>query len=233
MTRKGLVLMLFLCSAPSYGAERGYSVTDFDRIDVSGPYVVIVEAGKSPSARASGSNEGIDRLAIETRGRTLRIRPSANSWGGWPGTQITAPTIRITVPAVRDVFLNGSGSITLNQLRAQTARIGVSGSGRVSIGKVDTDKLFAQLRGTGTLEMAGKAAIGQLMTEGAGTINALGLSVDALEISANSSGNLTVAARRTAKIVSTSAGDVRVDGESACTVTAVGSGQVFCGANRR
>jgi Putative auto-transporter adhesin, head GIN domain len=233
MTRLGPVLALLVISAPAFGAERGYSVTDFDRIDVSGPYVVIVEAGKSPSARATGSNDAIDRLAIETRGRTLRIRPSANSWGGWPGAQIAAPTIRITVPAVREAYLNGSGSITINQLKAQTARIGLSGSGQMSIGKVDTDKLFAQLRGSGTLSLGGKAALVQLNADGSGAINASQLEADVLELKSNSAGLTQARARQTAKIVATSAGDVRVDGDAACTVTSIGSGQVFCGANRR
>ena len=67
-----------LAAAPVSAAERGYTISDFDRIDVSGPFVVQVETGKGPSARATGESAALDRLSVELRGRTLRIGAGVN-----------------------------------------------------------------------------------------------------------------------------------------------------------
>ncbi len=229
MPRWGLTLTLLTIASPAFGAERGYSVSNFDRVDVSGPYIVIVEADKSPSARASGSAEAIDRLTVETQGKTLRIRPSASSWGGWPGERLAAPTVRITVPYVREAYLKGSGVLSITRLRAQTARIGLSGSGRIKVDQIETDKLMAQMQGSGMITLSGKAAVAQMTADGSGSVEASALIVGALDLAANSSGDVHAAARQTARVISTGAGDVQVAGDPACTVTSVGSGQVNCG----
>ncbi len=229
MARWGLASLSLLIVSPACAGERGYSVTDFDRVDVLGAYVVIIETGKSPSARAYGVNEGIDRLSLETSGRTLRIRPSANGWGGWSGSKAAAPTIRISVPGLREAYLKGSGSLTISKMRSQMVKVGLSGGGQLAVRQIETDRLFATILGNGTMSLAGKAATGQMNADGAGSYDAVALRVDALELSTSSAGNVRVAAGRSAKVVSTGTGEVIVSGTPACTVNAAGAGQIHCG----
>jgi Putative auto-transporter adhesin, head GIN domain len=199
-----LAAILLSLSAPTWAAERGYAVTDFERIDVTGPYTVIVETGRGPSARATGSVEALERLSVEMQGRILRIKPSQNAWGGWPGTQAKTPTIKVTVPLLREAALSGSGSLTIS-------------------------KLFATVLGSGIVTLAGKAATGLLSSEGTGNIVATSLTVQALEVKSSSAGTVQVTGGRTAKISSTGAGEVSVAGDPACSVQSSGAGQVTCG----
>ena len=227
--RFGAWLFLAGAVAPAAAAERGYTITDFDRIDVVGPYQVLVETGKGPSARATGDMRGIDALKVEVRGRTLRIVAGSNSWGGWPGEKPAAPVVRITVPMIREASIRGAGAITISRIRAQTAKLGVSGSGSMTVASLETDKLSAALLGSGRMTLTGKAAIGQISTEGSGSFASPTLRVDALTVSANSSGTTSIAAGKTATVQSAGSGDVTISGKPACTVAKVGAGEVSCG----
>jgi hypothetical protein len=80
-----LVALAALAAAPAAAAERTYSVTDFDRIQVEGPFEVVLATGLSSKVRASGSTEALDRLSIGVEGGTLRIRVNRSAWGGAPG----------------------------------------------------------------------------------------------------------------------------------------------------
>jgi hypothetical protein len=227
--RRALALFLLVASTPAFAAERGYTITDFDRVDVIGAYQVILETGKGPSARATGDMRAIDALKIEVRGRTLRVVTGSNAWGGWPGAKPAAPIVRLTVPMIREASLRGSGTITINRIRTQTAKLGVSGSGSMTVNALETDKLSAALLGSGRMTITGKAAIGQISTEGSGSFASPALRVDALTISSNSSGETTIAGGKTATVQSAGSGNVTVSGTPACTVTAVGGGEVNCG----
>jgi hypothetical protein len=227
----GAVLLLLGCAGPALAAERTYSVTDFDRLDVSGPFVVVVTTGKSPGANANGGREAIDRLTVETVGRTLRIRPGINGWGGWPGALSVTPTIKVSVPMLRAANLNGSGSITISKLRGQSLQIAVIGSGQLNVAQIETDRLFASNLGSGGMTLSGKAAIATLALKGTGPLNAKDLRVDALELTATGAGDAQISAAKTAKIISTGTGNVDIIGTPACSVTANGAGRVKCGVN--
>src|SRR3546814_19405145 len=54
MNRIMLAALALTATAPAQAAERRYTVTDFNRIRVDGPFVVTLATGKSPSATASG-----------------------------------------------------------------------------------------------------------------------------------------------------------------------------------
>ncbi len=229
LSQMALAAVLLSLSAPTWAAERGYAVTDFEKIDVTGPYIVIVETGRGPGARATGSVEALERLSVEIQGRTLRIKPSQNAWGGWPGAQAKTPTIKVTVPLLREAALSGSGSLTISKMRSQVIRLGVVGSGKLVVTALETDKLFATLLGSGIVTLAGKAGTGLLSSEGTGNIVATPLTVQALEVKSSSAGTVQVTGGRTAKITSTGAGEVSVAGDPACSVQSSGAGQVTCG----
>lgn len=230
---KGGAAMLALLGIAGFGPakaeDRGFSVTDFDRIEVDGAYDVSVETGKSPSARATGSGAGLDRLQLEVRGRTLRIRMSRVNGVSWRSDPIVPPKVRIGAPGLRDAILRGSGTLSISKMRSATIRLLQIGSGSLSVGALEADRLFANQAGSGMMTLRGKALIGALSLEGSGQLAAAGLSVTDLTLSSRSAGAGKVIAVRTAKVTSSGSGAVDVLGPAACTVTATGSGEVRCG----
>src|SRR5947209_20406782 len=106
-----------LLAAPAGAADRTYPVTDFDRIQVEGPFEVTLATGLTTRVRASGSADALERVSVEAEGRTLRIRANASAWGGYPGR--TPGPVRIEA-ATRDLTratVLGSGSLAIDKAR--------------------------------------------------------------------------------------------------------------------
>ncbi len=224
-----IAALMMLAPAPVMAADRGYSVTDFDRIQVEGPFVITVETGKAPSARAQGSPTAIDQLDVRVTNRTLRIRVNRQNWGGWKGAAPQAAKVRITVPMLRSAVLSGSGALLVSRMRAEVVTLSNVGSGTMSIGTVETDKLDARVTGSANMVVAGKAANATLSGAGSGSLDAKALAVSDLTLFWAGAGSVTATAKRAAKVDATGSGDVTVLGSSACTVKAVGAGIVRCG----
>jgi hypothetical protein len=224
-----ILLAAIILSAPASAAERRYTVTDFDRIRVDGPFHVKLSTGKASSAVATGTPQAIDQVSIEVQGRTLRVRPNPNAWGGYPGEGPGPIAIDLVTHGLRSAVIQGSGSILVDKADAMRFEASVSGSGRLGIGSVAADKLILSLIGAGRIEMGGKAKELRASIHGAGDLDAAGLVAEDAVIGADTSGEISVGVRRTAKITATGAGDVRILGKPACTVDAKGAGRVICG----
>lgn len=219
----------FLAAAPAQAAERRYTVTDFDKIVVEGPFAVALTTGRPPSATASGSSEAIERVSIDVQGRTLRIRPNRSAWGGYPGDSSGGATIAVSTHDLRSAQLSGSGSLGIDKAEAMRFDAALSGSGSLSIGAVDADNLVLGAIGSGRIEIGGKAEVLRLTVQGAATIEGEALAVEDAEVNAATSGEIAVGVRRTAKVTAIGAGNVEIIGSPACTVKASGAGLVRCG----
>ena len=94
MARIVAAMLALTLAVPAAAAQRGYSVTSFERIQVHGPFVVRVTTGRGSSARAEGDQRAIDEIAVQVVGNTLRVRRNvSNSWGGYPGERENLMTL--------------------------------------------------------------------------------------------------------------------------------------------
>jgi len=231
MTRSAPAFLLLLAAAaPAAAQERSYSVTDFDRIQVDGPYEVVLTTGRSSAARAVGPSAAIDRITVEVQGQTLRIHANRSAWGGYPGQQQSGP-VRIEV-ATRDLStatVIGAGSLTVDRARGLRLALTVSGSGRIAVGRLDADTLVLALRGSGRLSLAGTAKKVEANLTGSGDLDAGRLAADDADLYSETSGSVALTARRSAKVRAAGVGEVTIGGGAACTVTGIASGQVHCG----
>ena len=224
-----LAAALAASAAPAAAAERRFTVTDFDRILVDGPFKVTLVTGRSGSAVATGSNQAIDRVSMEVQGRTLRIRPNRSAWGGYPGAGSGPLAIKVSTHDLRGAAVTGSGSIDIDKAKGMRFDLSVAGSGSIGIDSLETDKLGVGLLGSGRIRIGGKAKELRATIQGAGDLDAEKLQVEDAEINADTAGNIGVAVRRTAKISATGQGDTRIVGKPACTVKGLASGRVSCG----
>lgn len=221
--------LLVSLAPPLAAAERGYSVSDFERIRVSGPYRVEVVTDRSTIVKARGSTQALDRVIIDVQGRTLLIRPNRTSWAGGQATDTPPALIFVRAPALREASIAGSGTLSLSGLKGLRVVLGVEGSGTLTANGVAADRLEIGVIGTGRLVTTGTARQATVTSRGAAAIDAGRLSVDDLTITWESAGDGQFAARRTAKATSVGAGNVVIGGQAACTVNALGSGTVACG----
>jgi hypothetical protein len=228
---RGVIAILgaALIATSASAAERTYSVTDFDRIVVDGPFGVTVKTGPAVSARASGDQRAIDRIAVVVANRTLRISRDKSAWGGWPGGGEGRAEIAVTVPALAGAMLGGSGGLSIDRMTGAKLALSLAGTGALRVDRIEADTLALSLTGSGALRVAGRAKEATASQRGSGAIAGEELVVEDLKVSASGSGSVALAATRSATIVASGAGVATVTGPAACTVKSSGSGVVTCG----
>ncbi|HEX8064426.1 MAG TPA: head GIN domain-containing protein [Allosphingosinicella sp.] len=224
-----LALLATAAAVPAAAAERTYSITDFDRVQVDGPYRVTLTTGRSSAARAEGSAEALEHVAIDVQGGTLRVRRNRSAWGGYPAEGVGPVTVALTTRDLRNAAVVGSGSLDIDRARGLRVDLSVSGSGRLTVADVQADNLVVGLLGGGRITLAGRTRQLKAIVQGSGDLAAAGLSADDAQIGSDTAGNVAVAVLKTAKVTATGPGDVEIIGSPTCTVQEKGSGQVRCG----
>jgi hypothetical protein len=216
-------------AAPAAAAERRFSVTDFDRVQVDGPYEVVLTTGGSSQATAVGDQGAIDRVTVDVQGRTLRVRPNVSAWGGYPGSRTGAARIVLSTRALRGAIVIGAGSLAIDRASGLRFDLSLSGSGSLSVGSVDADTLILGSVGSGSISVAGRAKQLRLTVEGSGDFDGRGLIAEDAQIVAGTSGALVVGAARTARVTARGRGPVDIIGTPACTLSGPAAAMVKCG----
>jgi hypothetical protein len=212
-----LPVILLAAAAPAAAAERSFSVTDFNRIRVEGPYRVTLETNRAPFARASGSAAALDKLSLQVQGRTLIIRQNPTGWGGFPGQDSGPVEIRIGGHELAGASVSGSGSLSIDRVRGLKFSLSVNGAGSADIAAADVDQLGLVLQGTGTAKVGGKALKLNAIVYGASLLDTSALNAKEAVIGASGPASVTVSASETAKVTAKGVATVALHGRPACT----------------
>lgn len=219
-------LAAMLAASPAASAERTLSVTSFDRIRVDGPFKVTLTTGVAPFARVTGSSSAIDRVSVDVQGRTLVVRPSLSSWGGYPGEATGPAEIVLGTHDLSQAWLNGAGSLSIDRVRGLTFGFDLQGSGSVAIANMDVDQLRVGLNGAGSATLAGKAPKLTAIVRGVSSLDASALQVKDAAIGAEGPAQIKASVTGTLKLDARGTSTIDIAGTPACTVTAQGSATV-------
>lgn len=232
-TLLALVIGLAALAAPVSAAERRYSITDFDRVTVEGPYVVRLVTGRPTSATARGPQGSIEQVAIDTTGQTLRIRPNRSGWTGTPGAQQGVVEITLSTRTLRSARVIGAGRLDIEGAQGLRIDLGLEGSGRLAVTNLRADNLYLALRGAGRLEVSGRAESAYANIIGSGDLDGTQLASENATLTTGTSGTVSLGASRTARVTANGIGEVTILGRPACTVRGPSAGQVRCGSEQR
>lgn len=219
-------LAAMLAASPAASAERTLSVTSFDRIRVDGPFKVTLTTGVAPFARVTGSSSAIDRVSVDVQGRTLVVRPSLSSWGGYPGEATGPAEIVLGTHDLSQAWLNGAGTLSIDRVRGLTFGFDLQGSGSVAIANMDVDQLRVGLNGAGSATLAGKAPKLTAIVRGVSSLDASALQVKDAAIGAEGPAQVKASVTGTLKLDARGTSTIDIAGTPACTVTAQGSATV-------
>lgn len=225
---------LALLAAPAAAEERRYSVTDFDRLTVEGPYIVNLVVGRTTSATASGSREALDRVSVDSQGRSLRIRRNRNSWGGGtPGADVGAVTITINTRSLRSARLIGPARLQVEGAEGLNVEFIVEGSGSLRASGVEADNLSLALNGSGRLEIAGTARRLNASLLGTGDVEATNLRAREAAVTTTTLGAVTLTVDGPVTVTAGGLGAVTILGRAVCTLRGAGASQVRCSNQRQ
>jgi hypothetical protein len=221
-----LAVAAILCGSGAPAATRTYTVTSFDRVRVEGPFQVTIQSGRGSSARAEGPDSRmLERVRLEVVGRTLVIRRDRDTL---PGGSLAGIRIVATTPALMSAAVMGSGTLSVEAVRSARFDASVSGTGGLEVASIDADSVTISATGNGRAKFAGRARQVRGLIQGAGTIDGSGLAADDVAVTSAGASDVTLAARRSAKVVASGSGRVVILGTPACTVTSEGSVEVSC-----
>lgn len=226
MLRQLACLVLISAAAPAAAEERSFMLSGFDRIRVEGPFEVTVTTGGSAAARAEGESRAIDGVSVRLSGSTLVVSKNVNGWNDSGRAVASAPRVTVSVPELRGAATIGGGRLLITRMRGARVDVSLTGSGTIDVAEIDAEALSAKLLGTGAIRLAGRALDARVETNGAGTIDAEGLTAVSLLVNAQSAGDSRFTAQREARIIALGQGSVTVGGGATCQVD--GPGPVDC-----
>ncbi len=224
-----LILALFfiiVAASPLAAAQRNYTVTDFTRVKVEGPYAVTLATNVAPYARAIGSQRALDRVSLRVEGRTLIIRVDRSAWGAAPDEQAGPVTISVGTHDLEQATLIGGGSLSIDRVRGLEFALASYGSGAATIGAVAVDRLRLSAQGSGSMKAAG--ATKQLIAtlNGPGLLDASGLTAKDATLSARGPASIRANVTNNAKIAATGTATIALEGGAACENKVTGSATV-------
>ncbi len=188
MKKTIIAAILAVSGFASAQQSKTFKTSEYDKISVSSSYTVVLVKGKEGEITATGNQEDLSNLVVETKGVVLKIRPEKQNWKG----NKNKVTITIPFESVDGVTLSGSGSITSSEtLKADTFNVAVSGSGRINL-KIDAKTMEAALSGSGRIELAGKTAKSETNISGSGKILAYALQSAVADANVSGSGSCEV-----------------------------------------
>lgn len=210
--------------------DRQYQVGGFTRIEVAGPYDVDVRTGGDVSVSARGSEGLLGRTVVEVKGDRLVIRPEKERWWnqvGWKSDGKASFTV--TLPQIRGAAIAGSGDIRVNEVRGDSFEGSIAGSGALSLGSLDVQRLKLSIAGSGDARAAGgRATRAEYEIAGSGEVDAGAIQARDVHVSIAGSGDVRANASGAADVDIVGSGDVTLTGGAKCTVSKAGSGNVRC-----
>ena len=187
--------------------QQNRDVGSFDRLEVHGSSDVIVKSGPGGVLTVKGGRNRVEDLTTRVEAGTLFVETRDSS--GIDFSDGGDVTVVVRAPSLAAARVDGSGDLTLTEVRGRQLEVEVNGSGEVRArGRVAA--LDAEVDGSGDLDFRDLAA-----------------ATASLDISG--SGNADVDARRRLDVDLRGSGDVRYSGDPLLSQDVSGSGTVTRG----
>ncbi len=213
-------------SGPASAATRNFGITSFDKVRVDGPFKVSLKTGVAPFARATGSPQALDRVAIEVRGNTLVVHTNLDSWGGYPGQDPGPVEISLGTHDLSAAWLNGSGMLSIDRIKGLTFDLSVQGSGAGEIGQANIDQLNVSVVGTASAKLAGQTGKMTAVIRGVSSLDAAALTTKDATLGADGAATIAADVGNSVTVDASGPATVRLSGGPACTLRVSGSASV-------
>lgn len=198
-------------AAPLHEAEKlKIKVDPYDKVQVSGPYEVKLVSGEPGEITIAGDEDIARHILVTSTHGMLTIKTDKE--------HLTYcrkfSSIKITIPiaVLNGLTLNGSGSIKYSGVLNNNIKIGLNGSGCISM-CVNTTDVTAGITGSGDIKLKGTAKNFSCKIAGSGTINALNLTAANVEAAVTGSGDVLVMSNKAIKGRIQGSGTISFSGE--------------------
>lgn len=217
------LLAMLAAASPAAAETRNFGINTFEKIRVDGPFKVILTTGVAPYAKAVGSAQAIDRVAIDVRDNTIVVHNNISSWSSDPNPNAGPVEVQIGTHDLRSAWLSGSGSLSINKVKGLSFDFSLLGSALGEIGDVAVDQFNINLNGTANARLSGQAGKTTSVVRGTSSLDASGLTAKDAAITADGSATVDQTVTNSVKVTASGPATIRLKGNPSCSVHASGS----------
>ncbi len=232
MKKYSMVLFIFFCIVSSQIAiaqkSVKYDLPAFTEISLKNNARLFLKQDTVQSVTITAKDETIRKLIVEVNDRKLVIRYPTNTWFDkkWAPGDVT---IYVSVPQIDVLSQSGSGSVTAEGfISSRILDLYVGGSGSIKLNNVKAEKISATLSGSGHLQLSGTGVVSEfkMTVSGSGGVKASGLKTRNINVLISGSGSCSVYALDNLTCKIAGSGNVTYLGNPRIESTIVGSGSV-------
>lgn len=199
------------------------SVGSFSGIRVVGGMDVLVNPGTDYTVKVEADENLLRYIVTEREGDALVVKTR----NGYNLQSRVGMKVYVTAPALRDVVITGSGSVTSGAKLAANDKLGIriSGSGDVKL-DVDAPEVETESSGSGNIMLAGNTRNFKTAISGSGEVKCFNLLSENTNVNITGSGSAEVFASKQLDVRISGSGDVAYKGTPQINQHIAGSGDV-------
>ncbi|HJZ41441.1 MAG TPA: head GIN domain-containing protein [Bacteroidales bacterium] len=219
-------LMVLSCSTGSINGQttrETRTVPAFNGVALTMSADVFISQGTQQKVEVEANKNVMDIIKTEIDGNTLKLTTKDGRW-----KDMGKVAIYITMPVISELSVSGSGSMSCQTtVKSEDLEIVVSGSGSVSVPKLESPDITVTITGSGNVSLAGSNTQGKLETliTGSGDFNGEELQVARGDINITGSGSARVNVLQELETNITGSGSVLYKGNPMINANATGSGK--------
>lgn len=197
------------------------NVADFNAVNMQCAGNVYVKQGEQESMMIETDDNIISMLRYDIKKGKLIIYSEAN-------INPTKLNVYVTMINVKGLKMSGSGTIKAETpLRAEDMHIRMDGSGTITIDELSAAKTISEINGSGNINLKGKTSENKIEINGSGNFNAKDFEAENTKIEINGSGDCYVTAKSALNVEIAGSGNVNYKGEpNKIHQEIVGSGKI-------
>lgn len=193
----------------------------FHSIDVSGPFKVNLTQGVAQAIEVHADGNMLPYIEIENDNGTLEIKTKR----GYNLRFKTPVEIFITSRDYKNLSITGSGDIVAGLINTERLNADVMGSGDIFM-EVDAPEIETKISGSGNIRVRGRARDLRSNIRGSGELQAFNLLTENTTVDINGSGDAEVFASKNLDIEIGGSGNVRYKGDPTVKRSVRGSGDI-------
>jgi hypothetical protein len=183
-------------------------LADFSRIENNGPFDLEVKQGDDFDVRVSIDSNLLHRVDTHVHGDTLAIDSDAII-----GDVVAGPHVIVTLPALDELVLHGSGDATVDAFdAADPIALRITGSGDLRFSG-SAPRFTLEVNGSGDLRVTGDTDFAKVKLTGSGNVEARDLAANGADIELDGSGDARLTVNGPVDADLNGSGDIDLYGE--------------------
>lgn len=213
--------LLFLFPSLNAQERRTLSDRDFTELEVHGNFEVMLRQGDHPEIVAS--SDDIGDIELDFDGNRVTI-----SWDDdWDMDFDREAILYITMVEIEEIDISGVVNLeSFNSLHATNIYLHTSGSSRMEVGVVVSDRLNIRCSGASSATVFGTSTVSKVRTSGSSDLHAFDMISQICEVRTSGSSDASIHATSSVSATASGSSDIYISGDPEVDGTTTGSADI-------